>query len=127
MSAPAKNRIPVSAPQTGIQSPFAALDLAGLPDPEPAAPVQANQPVHHKRSAIVLRREKSGRGGKTVVVAGPFPPEISDGELRDLARMARQHCGSGGTVREREIEIQGDQPARVRQFFEQHGFRVGGV
>jgi apolipoprotein N-acyltransferase len=47
--------------------------------------------------------------------------------LQQLAREARQACGCGGTVREREIELQGDNPPKVRAFFESAGFRVAGV
>jgi translation initiation factor 1 (eIF-1/SUI1) len=36
-------------------------------------------------------------------------------------------CGCGGTTRERAIEIQGDQPGRIRELLEQEGFRVAGV
>jgi len=76
---------------------------------------------------VVLRREKARRSGKTVVVVSGFPDTISDSRIEGLAREARHHCGCGGTVRLREIELQGDQPERVRQFFEREGFRVGGL
>lgn len=76
---------------------------------------------------VVLRREKAQRGGKTVVVVSDFDARISDVEIEDLARQARQACGCGGTVRDREIELQGDNPPKVRTFFENSGFRVAGI
>jgi translation initiation factor 1 len=88
--------------------------------PEKPAP-----PSRHGR--VVLRREKAQRGGKTVVVVYDFEPQITAAQIEQLAREARQACGCGGTVREREIELQGDNPPKVRAFFESAGFRVAGV
>jgi translation initiation factor 1 len=76
---------------------------------------------------VVLRREKAQRGGKTVVVVSDFEGRISHAEIEDLAKKARQACGCGGTVRGREIELQGDNAPKVRSFFASAGFRVAGV
>lgn len=122
-------KIPVSAPQSGLLSPFANLDLGPLPDapptPEPSASTPAAPPK--KRPRIVLRREKSQRGGKTVVVVSQLPTHLSPPEIENLTKKAKQHLGCGGAVKGREIELQGDQSARVRAYFESEGFEVGGV
>jgi len=76
---------------------------------------------------VVLRKEKAQRGGKTVVVVSDFEDRIADSEIENLAKKARQACGCGGTVRGREIELQGDNVPKVRAFFESAGFRVAGV
>jgi translation initiation factor 1 len=124
-----KTRIDTSGQQAALQSPFAALSIAGLPE-APAQPV-ADKPdlptPPTKMGRVVLRREKAQRGGKTVVVVSDFEARIGDADIEDLARKARQACGCGGTVRGREIELQGDNPAKVRAFFEGAGFRVTGV
>ncbi|MDD5198764.1 MAG: translation initiation factor [Terrimicrobiaceae bacterium] len=116
-------KIPISHLQQPLAvNPFAGLEIGGLPaGPEPAPGRAA------KKGRVVLRREKSRRGGKTVVVAGDFASHFSDSDLEMLARRAKQACGCGGTVAGREIELQGDEPARVRRFFEAEGFRVVGV
>ena len=122
-----KTRIDTSARQDALQSPFASLQMDGLPDapPEPKQDVSSITPA--KMGRVVLRREKAQRGGKTVVVVSDFESHISEAEIEDLARKARQACGCGGTVREREIELQGDNAPKVRAFFEGAGFRVAGV
>ena len=120
-----KIRIETSASAIGIQSPFASLSIDGLP-PGPDEPIQRPLPPT-KLGRVVLRREKSERGGKTVVVVSDFAGHISETEIAEFARKARQSCGCGGTVRGREIELQGDNPAQVRAFFEKAGFRVAGV
>jgi len=122
-----KTRIDTSARQDALQSPFASLQMDGLPD----APHETKQEVRSttptKMGRVVLRREKAQRGGKTVVVVSDFEARISEAEIEDLARKARQACGCGGTVREREIELQGDNAPKIRAFFEGAGFRVAGV
>lgn len=121
-------KIPVSGLQSPLQNPFAALSSEGLPPGEiveskPAAPEAAGKKKHR----IVLRREKSNRGGKTVVVVSQLPTHLSPPELENLCRAARKGLGCGGALNGREIELQGDQTDRVRAFFEREGFIVGGV
>jgi translation initiation factor 1 len=121
-----KARIDTSGRQAALQSPFAALELDGLPE-GPAEPIVSASEPPGKKGRVILRREKAQRGGKTVVVVSGFEPHIADSEIDRLAREARQSCGCGGTVHDREIELQGDNPQKVRAFFEKSGFRVGGV
>lgn len=115
-------KIPVSAPQSPLQSPFAALESTGLPEGPPEPP--RHQP--RKKARIVLRREKAQRGGKTVIVVSELPTHLSPPEVAALGREARKVLGCGGSVRGRELEIQGDQAERVRAHFEALGFQVTG-
>jgi translation initiation factor 1 len=120
-------KIPVSAPQQPLQSPFAALDSSGLPEgsaPEP--PSQLAEKPAPKKHRVVLRREKSHRGGKTVVVVSQLPTHLSPPELENLCRECRKSLGCGGSLQGREIELQGDQPDRVRAHFEKLGYLVVG-
>lgn len=123
----AKKKIPISAQQQPLQNPFVGLSADGLPDGVEQVPLQRGRTTPKKRPRIVLRREKSRRGGKTVVVVGELPTHLSPPEIENLLRAARKALGCGGTVNGREIELQGDQPARVREYFERGGFVVGGV
>lgn len=120
-------KIPVSAPQSPLQNPFASLVSDGLPD-GPAVPLPPPAaPLARKRPRIVLRREKARRGGKTVVVVSQLPTHLSPPEIENLMRSARKALGCGGAVDGREIELQGDQVPRVRAYFEGEGYEVGGV
>jgi len=121
-----KQRIPVSGSAGGMQSPFAGLEISGPPEGPSSDPGEPGQP-QQAPGRVVLRKEKSGRGGKSVIVVSGFRDDITITRIADLARLARQKCGCGGTVTGREIELQGDQPDRVRTFFEDEGFRVGGI
>jgi translation initiation factor 1 len=111
-------------------NPFACLELCApeVEQENAAAPAVSfsGGDCRVEGSRVVLRRETAHRGGKAVIIVGAFPDSVSDIEIGALARELRIRCGAGGTVRGREIEIQGDQASRIRAFFEGKGFRVGG-
>jgi translation initiation factor 1 len=121
-------KIPVSQSQSPLSAnPFAALEISADLPPGPEESKLDNRESKIPKGRVVLRREKSQRGGKTVVVVSDFAPHFTADDLEVFARKARKSCGCGGTVAGREIELQGDDPARVRRFFEGEGFRVAGV
>lgn len=113
------------APLAGLNHAFSSLDLpADLPDPPPVvAPAAANW----KMGRVVLRREKAHRGGKTVIVIDDFATHLPLSIIETVARKVRAACGCGGTVKDRRVEIQGDQPAKVRDVLAAEGFQVAGV
>ena len=47
--------------------------------------------------------------------------------IEELARKLRNACGCGGTTRQRAIELQGNQVARIRSLLEEEGFKVAGI
>ena len=55
---------------------------------------------------VRVGRETQGRGGKGVTVLSGLP--LADAELETLAKELKKRCGSGGTVRDGVIEIQGE-------------------
>jgi len=55
---------------------------------------------------VRVGRETKGRRGKGVTVITGLP--LNAVEIKKLARQFKQKCGSGGTVRDGVIEIQGD-------------------
>jgi translation initiation factor 1 len=110
-----------------LNNPFAGLQIEGLPPGEdPPTPIRAatRKPGLGR---VVLRREKAHRGGKTVIVVHDFAPSIPMSVIEELARKLRHACGCGGTTRQRSIELQGDQPARIRALLEEEGFKVAGI
>ena len=74
-----------------------------------------------------VAREKKGRGGKTVTLVRGLALESP--ALLAMARQLKAACGSGGTVVDGVVEIQGDHVERVMAALQGHGFtvkRVGG-
>jgi translation initiation factor 1 len=59
-----------------------------------------------KPAAIRVGRETKGRAGKGVTTVVGVP--VSEAQLAELAATLKKRCGSGGTVRNGVIEIQGD-------------------
>ena len=127
---PEKNkRIEINPDQSGLAglgNAFAGLSLGPLP--AGPAPTPAAEPKKAKRlGRVVLRKETAHRGGKAVIVVYDFPPEVNAAALEDLAKQLRKSLGTGGTVRERTIEMQGDQSGKIRAFLESIGWQVAGV
>ena len=59
-----------------------------------------------KPAAVRVGREVKGRAGKGVTTVTGLPMSLSD--IESLATRLKRRCGSGGTVRDGVIEIQGD-------------------
>jgi len=84
--------------------------------PRPKKPGAANVPV------VRVGRETKGRRGKGVTIISDLP--LDETGLRELAARLKQRCGTGGTVRDGQIEIQGDQRDRLIAELESLGYRV---
>src|SRR5947208_584040 len=85
------------------QNPFASLSREGLPPGPESVPA----PPRKSRGRVDIIRQKAGRGGKTVTVITNFVG-IGLPEKEKLAKEIQRACGTGGTVKEGRIEIQGD-------------------
>lgn len=70
---------------------------------------------------VRLRRETKGRKGSGVTLVDGLP--CSDTELKRIAKTLKARCGSGGTVRDGIIEIQGDHRETIRDHLSQQGIR----
>ncbi|MGB7630143.1 MAG: translation initiation factor Sui1 [Candidatus Deferrimicrobium sp.] len=78
------------------------------------------EPAHAGDGIVQVRRETKGRGGKTVTTVSGVP---HGGEaLRNLASDLKRRCGTGGTVKDGVIEIQGDHRATIVAELSRRGF-----
>jgi translation initiation factor 1 len=106
-------------------NPFADLPIENLP-PGPETKPQAEQNVREKprksRGRVDIIRQKAGRGGKTVTVVKGFVG-IGLPEKEQLARAMQKACGVGGTVKDGQIEIQGDKREEVARILAEANFR----
>ena len=68
--------------------------------------------------------EKKGRGGKTVTVVYGLPQNAEF--LKELCQELKRACGTGGTMVEGGVELQGDLRPRVRDVLAQRGYIVKG-
>jgi translation initiation factor 1 len=75
----------------------------------------------HEQTAY-LHRDSKGRGGKVVTLVKKLV--LAEEDMKELARRLKQACGSGGTVRDGEIEIQGEHRERIAGELRQLGYKV---
>ena len=105
-------------------SPFGALELGGLPaGPAKPAPASAGRAKAVKLGRVEVRREKAGRGGKTVTTLKAFATHTPLKELEALTFELKKGCACGGTLKGRVIELQGDVVERVLDALRQRGFQ----
>lgn len=108
-------------------NPLSSLNLPNLP-PGPPVKVDATAPQSRwKMGRVVLQRETAHRGGKTVIVIKDFASHLPQSVIETIGKRVRSACGCGGTVKERRIEVQGDQVAKIRAVLEAEGFQVAGL
>jgi predicted translation initiation factor SUI1 len=80
------------------------------------------KPPQAKPLTAKVGRETAGRRGKGVTTV--FDVSVDEEALRELATKLKQRCGTGGTVKDGRIEIQGDQRERIVAELEKLGFKV---
>jgi translation initiation factor 1 len=122
-------KLPTDGGQNLGQNPFAALSSAGLrpgapilPTAQPGGRPTIDTRAEKNRGRVDIRRETGGRGGKTVTVVSGFIG-IGLPEKEQLAKKMRAACGCGGTVKDGNIEIQGDQRETIARILTEAGFR----
>ncbi|MBS9422972.1 stress response translation initiation inhibitor YciH [Photorhabdus caribbeanensis] len=81
------------------------------------------KPQRPKGDGIVrIQRQTSGRKGKGVCVITGI--DADDQALIKLAAELKKKCGCGGSVKDGEIEIQGDKRDLLKQLLEAKGMTV---
>jgi translation initiation factor 1 len=88
-------------------------------DPCTCPPKRSWAPEHQEAH---IRRETKGRGGKTVTVVRNL--RLTPPDLKALGKQLKKACGSGGTVKDGEIEVQGDHRERVAETLQGMGYKV---
>ena len=82
-----------------------------------------SQTAPKKSDGIVwVMRDRKHRGGKTVTVISGVP--ASNEAIGALAQQLKKICGSGGTVKDGVIEIQGDHCEKVQAKLSDLGYKV---
>jgi translation initiation factor 1 len=140
-----KQRIATEAAPAAFANPFAALDLPGRePSPEgrdprplraggstsrsaagpPASSRPSEPPGPAFQERLLLRRSTAHRGGKTVLVLEGFSTAWTNPKLEALLHDLKASLGCGGTVKDRVLELQGDQPDRLVPLLESRGFTI---
>jgi translation initiation factor 1 len=69
-----------------------------------------------------VQATRSGRKGKTVTVITGF--QAKPETLQALLKQLKTQCGTGGTVKDNEIEIQGDQKQKILEILLKLGYKA---
>jgi translation initiation factor 1 len=111
-----------------MSSPKSSSKLVWTSDPEEAKRLRESGKLEPAKDAepakqtIRVTLDRKRRAGKTVTVASGF--QHTADAVAGVAATLKKKCGSGGTAKDDEIEIQGDHVARVKAELEKLGYRV---
>jgi translation initiation factor 1 len=82
----------------------------------------ASHAVNRGDSVCLVRRETKGRGGKEATVIWDVPG--GETELKSLGKAIKQRLGTGGSVKDGQIVIQGDHVETILLFLKDKGFQA---
>ena len=94
----------------------ANADATSRPNQQPGQELPPNQ------QNVRVQVSRKGRKGKTVTVITGF--QTSPETLTSLLKQLKAQCGAGGTLKENEIEIQGDHAQKLVQILIQMGYKA---
>ena len=95
-------------------------DQGDLRKKENASRKLESLPPHQQ--TIYLHRESKGRHGGSVTLVKNLV--LSPGDMKLLAKRLKQVCGSGGTVKEDFVEIQGEHREKIAEELKKIGYKV---
>lgn len=75
-----------------------------------------------KQQNIRIQASRKGRKGKTVTVISGFV--LKPESLANLLKQLKTQCGAGGTVKDNEIEIQGDHTKKLLETLIKLGYKA---
>ena len=87
--------------------------------PEPDVTAETLSP-NKQRLRILLDTKQ--RAGKAVTLLTGFVGKAED--LEALGKQLRNYCGTGGSVKDGELIVQGDQRVKVKQYLQKQGYGV---
>ena len=93
-----------------------------LPQVEETPEVVVAAKPAKKRQVEPLRVELDKRNGKPATLVTDFKGK--DDELKDLAKLLKVKCGTGGSSRDGEILVQGDFRVKIAEILLEMGFKV---
>jgi translation initiation factor 1 len=87
-----------------------------------ACTCKSARPLPPSDGVVRVSRSSKGRGGKTVTLVQGVP--LDEAGLTQLGKQLKAACGTGGTVKDGVIEVQGDHRALVMGYLTDKGYTV---
>jgi translation initiation factor 1 len=83
---------------------------------------EAQETLPPTQQRLRLRMETKHRAGKAVTIVDGFVG--TDADLQELGKKLKTFCGTGGSAKDGEIIIQGDQREKVKGWLQKQGYRL---
>ena len=80
------------------------------------------KPVAQELQYVTIQRSSRGRAGKQVTLISGL--SLAPAQLNELGAILRKRCGTGGTVKDGIIELQGDQRQAAQTYLQELGYKV---
>lgn len=95
-----------------------------LPNSKPACIIPQEVTHDGKGNVVRIFLDTKGRKGKVVTIVAGLRHNPTT--MEEIGRILKQYCGAGGTIKEGNIEIQGDQRGRVARKMKEMNYLVKG-
>lgn len=99
---------------------FVYREFASTSNPEATERAVPELPPNQQNLRVQASRK--GRGGKTVTVISGF--QVKPETLAKLLKQLKNQCGTGGTVKDETLEIQGDHSQKLVEILIQLGYKA---
>ena len=77
----------------------------------------------NKSKKLKIYKEKKGKKGKTVtIISGLETQNIS--QIVQLLKQLKVYCGTGGSINDQGIQLQGDMQEKVKFFLNKEGYCI---
>lgn len=130
-------KLKLEKPEVFGANPFGSLEIEGLPTstvenrnniPSKKVSFEVKPEIPSKEKIgrserLEVRREKSGRGGKTVTTIRGFPKSLAVAHRTQLLKKIKISLGTGGTWNDQVMELQGDRREEVMNWLSKIGFK----
>lgn len=81
---------------------------------------EENETMAPKDQLLTVRIDAKHRGGKMVTLVEGFYGAVTD--LEKLGKQLKSYCGTGGSVKNKEILIQGENKEKILQWLHKNGY-----
>ena len=101
---------------------FSALVYSTDPNFKPEQEeTPAEETLPPAQQLLTVKLETKHRGGKTVTLLKGFIGKIED--MEEFGKKLKTFCGSGGSVKDGEIIVQGDHRDKIMQWLTKQGYK----